>query len=193
MTAPEPVPFDPLVFAMCEKYRYEEPHCRRVAALARRLFDLLGPLHGLGEEEARLLTHGALLHDIGHFVSYRGHHRHGEYLIATDAALAGYPPKQRALLAYLARSHRKRPVPPPGRPALQLAALVRLADGLDHDRTGQVHIAGTEVTGRKIHVAVSGLDPGGLAELLRRKAILMEPAFGRKVAWAMVHPGERPQ
>lgn len=169
---------------MCEKYRYEEPHCQRVAGLSRRLFDLLAPLHGLGDDQAQLLRHGALLHDIGHFISYRAHHRHGEYLIRTDSSLAGYPAEERELLAYLARSHRKQPVPPPSKAALRLAAILRLADGMDHDRTGTAAIDGAEMTRKKIRLAVSGLDAPALARVLQTKAILVAPAFGREVVWA---------
>lgn len=168
---------------MCEKYLYEEPHCRRVVAMAQQLFELLAPLHGLGPEEAQLLRHGALLHDIGHFISYRGHHRHGEYLIRTDSTLAGYPQDGREVLAYLARSHRKRPVAPPTRAALRLAALLRLADGMDHDRTGGVTIEGAEISSGQIRLQAAGLNTEGLAPVLQRKAVLIGPAFGRKLVW----------
>ncbi|MDF2627613.1 MAG: hypothetical protein K0R39_1444 [Symbiobacteriaceae bacterium] len=178
-----------MVLAMCDKYGYEEQHCQRVAGLAGQLFALLADLHGMGEEAAALLRHGALLHDIGHAVHYRAHHRHGAYLIEHDASLAGYPAQERAVLAYLARAHRKQTVPPPpagggtGRRALRLAALLRLADGLDHERTGKVQILGAEVTGKRITLTVEGVDLVAQADLLNRKAALMKPAFGRKVVW----------
>ncbi|HWI61346.1 MAG TPA: HD domain-containing protein [Symbiobacteriaceae bacterium] len=176
---------------MCEKYRYEEQHCRRVAALARQLFDLLAPVHGMGDDAARLLRHAALLHDIGHFISYRGHHKHSEYLIRTDATLAGYPDAERELVAWLARSHRRRVIPPPagrGRPALQLAALLRLADGMDHDRPATLELMDAEVSQSKLRLTVQGLDQEALQDVLRDKARLMRPAFGRKVLWQSSGP-----
>lgn len=177
---------DPIVQAMGEKYRVEEDHCLRVALLARRLFDLLAELHGLGDAEALLLRHGAMLHDIGHFVSYRAHHRHSAYLIEHDTTLVGYPEEGRAVLAYLARSHRKKPVDPPegmGQVALRLAALLRLADGMDHDRTGSVELLGAEIKADRIILTVRGLDTVSRAEVLKSKAALMKPAFGRKLMW----------
>lgn len=182
-------PFEPMVLAMCEKYRYEEMHCKRVADLAGQLFAALADVHGMGEEEARLLRHSALLHDIGHVIHYRAHHRHGEYLILHEAALAGYPAQERAVLAYLARAHRKQRVPPPpaggeaGRRAVRLAALLRLADGMDHERTGAVKLQGLEVSPKRITLTVEGIDLTAQAELLNRKAALVKPAFGRKLVW----------
>jgi len=182
-------PFEPLVLAMCEKYRYEEMHCKRVADLAGQLFAALADLHGMGEAEAGLLRHGALLHDIGHAVHYRAHHRHGEYLVLQDASLGGYPEPERTVLAYLARAHRKQRVPKApggggeGRRALRLAALLRLADGMDHERTGTARLLAVDVAPKQITLAVEGIDLQAQADLLNRKAALMKPAFGRKVVW----------
>lgn len=182
-------PYEPLVLAMCEKYRYEEMHCKRVADLAGQLFAALADLHGMGEAEAGLLRHGALLHDIGHVIHYRAHHRHGEYLILHDASLGGYPEPERTVLAYLALAHRKLQVPQPpggggaGRRALKLAALLRLADGMDHERTGAAKLLGVEVAPKQITLTVEGIDLEAQADLLMRKAALVKPAFGRTVVW----------
>ncbi len=181
---------EPLVLTMCEKYRYEEQHCHRVAGLAQQLFDLLKPLHGLGEHEALLLRHAALLHDIGHFVNYRGHHRHSAYLIRRDSALSGYGEERLEIVANIALNHRKKPSPPPdtldrkgARGALQLSAMLRLVDGMDHDRSGTAAILGTELSDEQIRLQVTGLNLTDLADVLKKKVVLIKPAFERKLVW----------
>jgi exopolyphosphatase/guanosine-5'-triphosphate,3'-diphosphate pyrophosphatase len=121
-----------------------EEHAQRVARLALELFDQTLPLHGLGANDRELLEYAALLHDVGEHVSTTGHHKHGAYLIR-HAQLRGFTPAEVQLLAALARWHRR------GEPKLgddfglvdrrrlrRLAALLRLADGLDRSRSHAV-------------------------------------------------------
>lgn len=190
MSVFEPRRLEPQVLAACQKYRYEELHCQRVAGYARQLFDLLAPLHKLGEPEAVLLYHAALLHDVGHFIGYRAHHRHSAYLIRHDSALSDYPEEDRGFVALLARNHRKQPKEPPetfsharARAAMQLSAILRVADGLDHNRTGDVVVLGGEIGRTEVRLEVTGLDLRGLASVLKGKAVLFKPAFERKVVW----------
>jgi exopolyphosphatase / guanosine-5'-triphosphate,3'-diphosphate pyrophosphatase len=121
-----------------------EDHTRQVARLALRLFDQTTGLHHLGPDDRELLEYAAMLHDVGEHVSTTGHHKHGAYLIR-HAQLRGFTPEEVQLLAALARWHR-RGDPKPGdefamvdRDRLrELAALLRLADGLDRSRSGAV-------------------------------------------------------
>lgn len=190
MAALEPQLLEAQVLTMCDKYRYEEAHCRQVASLAKAIFEYLGPLHGLGPTELTLLRHGALLHDLGAYISHKGHHRHSAYLILHDTALQDYPEEHRAILALMALNHRKKPTRPDkalgperARTALQLSAILRLADGLDYDRVGKAAIAGCEITPDEIRLTVSGIDLRNLTAVLKTKARLMKEAFGRKVRW----------
>ena len=121
-----------------------EEHAQRVARLALELFDQTKPLHGLDPNDRELLEYSALLHDVGEHVSTTGHHKHGAYLIR-HAQLRGFTPEEVQLLAALARWHR-RGEPKPGdefgmvdRGRLRrLAAILRLADGLDRGRSSAV-------------------------------------------------------
>ena len=61
--------------------------------------------------ERELLWAAALLHDIGMAVDYDDHHKHSRYLIL-NAGLPGFTPREVALIAQMARYHRK------GTPAL---------------------------------------------------------------------------
>lgn len=190
MTPLEPATLEPQVLTMCEKYRYEELHSHRVAALAQRLFELLAPLHGLGEKEALILRHAALLHDIGHFVHRRGHQKHSAYLIRNDAALAGYPDDDREMVATVARNHRKRPRKPTAiygarwaRTALQLSAILRLADWMDYPRTGAAVIHSCEITDKGIRLIIDGIDHPDVSAAENEKTAMVKPAFGRKLVW----------
>src|SRR5207302_8995400 len=104
-------------------------------------------LHGLDTDDRELLEYAALLHDIGEHVAHDGHHRHAAYLIQ-HGLLRGFAPEEVALLAALARWHRRgepRPTAEPGPPGpggeerlRKLTALLRLADGLDRSRSQAV-------------------------------------------------------
>ena len=127
---------------------YREPHAEQVAQLSLSLFDQLRSVHRLGPEERALLHAAALLHDVGTFVSYNRHHKHGYYLLFY-ADLPGFTDRERELIATIARYHR-RSVPKDRHEVFQLltpaerivvrklAAILRVADGLDRGHRRQV-------------------------------------------------------
>jgi exopolyphosphatase / guanosine-5'-triphosphate,3'-diphosphate pyrophosphatase len=127
---------------------YREPHAEQVAQLSLSLFDQLRQVHRLGAEERGLLHAAALLHDVGTFVSYNRHHKHSYYLLFY-ADLPGFTDRERELIATIARYHR-RSVPKERHDVVQiltpgerlvvrrLAAILRVADGLDRGHRRQV-------------------------------------------------------
>ena len=127
---------------------YREPHAEQVAQLSLSLFDQLRSVHRLGPEERALLHAAALLHDVGTFVSYNRHHKHGYYLLFY-ADLPGFTDRERELIATIARYHR-RSVPKDRHEVFQLltpaerivvrklAAILRVADVLDRGHRRQV-------------------------------------------------------
>jgi exopolyphosphatase/guanosine-5'-triphosphate,3'-diphosphate pyrophosphatase len=136
------------VYEFGMRLRFERDHAERVAAFVLKLFDATQPLHRRGEEARDLLEFAALLHDVGYAVSRHAHHKHSAYLIQ-EAGLAGFTPDETALMAIVARYHRfgvpkpeheafQRLDAPRRRLALQLAALLRLANGLDRGHLGSV-------------------------------------------------------
>jgi exopolyphosphatase/guanosine-5'-triphosphate,3'-diphosphate pyrophosphatase len=129
------------VIALAERCLFDEPHARHVAGLSVALFDQTRERHGLGERERSLLEYAALLHDIGHHISYPGHHKHTYYLIK-NAGLRGFDPLEIEILASVARYHRRGhprrrhaefgALPKPARQTVRvLAGLLRVADALD--------------------------------------------------------------
>jgi exopolyphosphatase/guanosine-5'-triphosphate,3'-diphosphate pyrophosphatase len=126
---------------MARKYGVSLKHARQVASLADRLFGILQPLHQLPPAAGKLLEAAGYLHDIGHFVSNTGHHKHSAYLIA-NSDMPGFTDKERLTIAALCRFHRKSMPetrhshyqaldPDARRQVLLLAPLLRIADSLD--------------------------------------------------------------
>ncbi|MEQ1568165.1 MAG: Ppx/GppA phosphatase family protein [Myxococcota bacterium] len=128
------------VLHLMDRYGADRPHSEQVARLALALFDALNELHGLGDDSRALLEYGALLHDIGHHIDARDHHRHGEYLIQ-NSPMPGFTSPETTLVGTLVRYHRG--VPKPGHRTWQsltranqrrveiLSAMLRMADALD--------------------------------------------------------------
>ena len=131
------------VVSLAERCNYRRQHSQQVAALSRILFDQLAALHDLDYSYKELLSHAALLHDIGHLISHEGHHKHSYYLIR-NGSLKGFGDQEIEVIANVARYHRKeRPKkghfsfknlkPLHRRPVRKLAVLLRLADALDRN------------------------------------------------------------
>ena len=129
---------------------YDEKHSETVASLATQLFDsakAIG-LHNLGKEERELLRYGAVMHDIGDFLSFNDHHLHAHYVIS-NAGLLGFDQKEIVIMANIARFHRKKH---PTKKSLKsthidehsktiiiiLAVFVRLAEKLDRSHCGLI-------------------------------------------------------
>ncbi len=133
-----------------EACRYEQAHSEHVTRLALSLFDQLARQAGgrepwSGPAGRRLLEAAAVLHDVGYLVNYSRHHKHSYHLII-HSDIAGFTAREIAIIANVARYHRR--AEPRSRhdgfAALarddrelvrRLAAILRLADGLDRTHT----------------------------------------------------------
>jgi exopolyphosphatase/guanosine-5'-triphosphate,3'-diphosphate pyrophosphatase len=129
-------------------YHFDEAHARQVSRFAAQLFDDLQPVHAFGVRDRLLLRAAAVLHDIGDYIHYSGHHKHSYYLIQ-HADIMGLTPDERAVVANLARYHRKGP-PDPTHPNFRdlskeargkvrgLAGIMRIADALDREHKQKI-------------------------------------------------------
>ncbi|HEU4406571.1 MAG TPA: Ppx/GppA phosphatase family protein [Polyangiaceae bacterium] len=185
------------------RYQYDEKHGATVARLSTQLFDDLAPHHGLGRRERLLLCASAILHDVGDFVRYEGHHKHSWYLIE-HSDIMGITPAERSIVANVARYHRKS-FPDPSHPNFRdlsreqrstvrtLASILRLADALDREHLGKVSSARAAVAGGRLRLTVEGEPDRELEEwTVARKAGLFRTVFDLDVevvdAGAMSRP-----
>ncbi|MFN8465583.1 MAG: Ppx/GppA phosphatase family protein [Caldilineaceae bacterium] len=185
------------VLNLARTYHYQKTHANHVRFLAGRMFDQLTPLHGYGAPERELLAAAALLHDLGTVIGYDAHDVHSQTLIA-NAGLPGFSPREIALIALLARYHRK------GMPStsayttvlregddlllMRLAAILRLAEYLERGRTSAVDDVAIslfeEADGRKVLRLTLMADVYPAVEIwqTQRNAVdLMERAYERAV------------
>jgi len=158
------------VINLAHRFRTDDEHVEHVARLSLEMFDALeeADLHELGDWERELLWAACMLHDIGVTIDYDDHHRHSHYLIL-NAGLPGYDPRELALIALIARWHRKGDPDPSelgdlerkgdGERLLLLCGVIRLAEQLERSRDGSV--AAVEVDDREPCVILRPVTGGG--------------------------------
>ena len=188
----EPITLRDTVLAFARRFSFEEAHALQDERLALSLFDetrRLG-LHAHGAGAREVLSYAALLHDIGYSAGYEEHHKTSFRLILAEP-LPGMLPRDRLLVAHVARFHRGS-LPDPSRhssfaalPAedqelvRQLGAILRFADGLD--RTHSKAVAGLHCALQEGRLIVT-LSPGAGDEMERwaaqKKARWFEAVFG---------------
>jgi exopolyphosphatase/guanosine-5'-triphosphate,3'-diphosphate pyrophosphatase len=176
-------------------------HAAHVARLALQIFDNTHPLHQLSSTEREWLQYGALLHDIGCHIGYAKHQRHSYYLI-THGELTGFSSDEVEVLASIARYHKGggpkerhenwRRLDPYLRPVVEkLAAIVRIADGLDRSHRQVVTGVECRVRSRRVELtAAARADCEAELNEARRKANLFERVFDRRVSLRAV-PADR--
>ena len=183
------------VLQIGRSFDFDEKHSETVASLALQLFDSgkKAGLHDLGGEERELLRHGATLHDIGDFLSFNDHHLHAHYIIS-NAELLGFDQREIAILANLARFHRKKL---PTKKALKdtgldertkeiviiLSVFLRLAEKLDRSHRGLVKKAEfSEVEKDRILLSLFSDEDCSLEEWsVGQNAQAFYSAFGKKL------------
>jgi exopolyphosphatase/guanosine-5'-triphosphate,3'-diphosphate pyrophosphatase len=184
------------------KYLFDEAHARHVAELALQLFDQTRSLHGLAQSDRKVLQAAALLHDIGQFVSYKGHHKHSLYLIS-NSELPSFSQHEMLLVANVARYHRK------GEPAthhpaytglgaeerervVKLSAVLRLADSLDREHLQRVRGLQVRMSSDEVTLWLEG--SGGLLLedwSVKKKSQLFIRVFGRRVRLRFLDEGQQ--
>jgi exopolyphosphatase/guanosine-5'-triphosphate,3'-diphosphate pyrophosphatase len=199
------------VMELCRRCQFDEAHAQHVARLALSLFDQTRELHqanSIDESDAELLEFTALLHDVGFYISPSRHHRHSQYLIQTHD-MVGFSQADVDVMGFVARYHRKAEPPrekgkKSGKAARRrqqpfrdlsrrarrrvrfLAALLRLADGLDRTHSRLVRAVRCQVRRKAIElrIEVDG-DPELELWAARRKGDLLETLTGRTLRLAV--------
>jgi exopolyphosphatase/guanosine-5'-triphosphate,3'-diphosphate pyrophosphatase len=175
-------------------------HAAHVARLALELFDQTHAIHQLTATEREWLQYGALLHDIGCYIGYAKHQRHSYYLI-THGDLTGFSADEIEVLASLARYHKgggpkashenwRRLNPYLQAVVEKLAAILRIADGLDRSHRQIVTGVSCRIRSRRIELEVAArADCEPELDAARKKADLFEMVFDRGVALRAVPAG----
>lgn len=175
-----------------ESIDLEPEHELQVRRLALILFDKLAPLHGLGERERAILEAGAMLHDIGMVISGKRHHKNS-YEMIKNHRFSLWRPEEVDMIALVARYHRKAEpsmkhvpyaaLPQSERSVIQkLAAIVRVADGLDRSHLSTVQNIDVEIDPRSITLKLHAYrDCSTEIWGAERKAGLFEKVFARRL------------
>jgi exopolyphosphatase/guanosine-5'-triphosphate,3'-diphosphate pyrophosphatase len=175
----------------------EVEHGRTVAALAGRIYEQLTEPLDLAPGDRLLLECAARLQDVGYVINYDQHHKHSYHLIR-NSRLPGIRPHDLELIANVARYHRgahpkrkhenlARLSADDQRRVRRMAAILRLAGGLDRSRTQQVRdVVACVEDGHVVLDVVAPEDP--LVDLwgAERRTDLFEKVFQMplKVRWA---------
>jgi len=178
------------IIALGASCHFERDHALRVSELALQLFDGLQSLHAMGNTERIWLRAAALLHDIGKSEDRKRHHKVARDIILNSPELS-FRWEERFVIALIVRYHRG--AVPHGRHAYfgdleadaqrcveRLAALLRLADGLDKGRSSLVKGVNCEIRAQCVRLQARS---GALLAVdhVLRKADLFERVFGRRI------------
>lgn len=152
----------------CAGFDVDWAHARQVVRLSDRLFRETRHLHGLTKTARPILQAAALLHDLTLSQGKEQHHLTGAHLVLRLPIPAITPMDKRiiaeviklhpqkigvdSLFDSLAKSRRRYEL----EVAARIAAIFRIADGLDHSRTQTTGIAAVRDDGRSIEILTTG-------------------------------------
>lgn len=135
-------------------------HARHVAQLAVQIYDGLVEANLVAANDRELLTTAALLQDVGYLINYKQHHKHS-YQLIVNSQLPGFRRHDLELIANVARYHRgARPKKKHANfrkltradrlKVRHLAAIIRIAGGLDRGHVQRVTAVNTTVQDGKV-------------------------------------------
>ncbi len=181
------------VMHIADNFRIEKEHSAHVTGLALKIFDLTKKLHKLGQAEREYLEAATILHEVGGFVSHSQHHRHSYYIIR-NAEMLGFTENEKEIVANIARYHRK------SHPKLKhpdyaklssddqlviskLAAILRVADGLDRSHTSSIKNIECEIDDKEVTFILQGDEANMELEVwgATSRKQLFEEVFGIEV------------
>ena len=177
--------------ALLEQYQVDLRHARQVADLALALFDAVAPRYALPAAQRRLLEIGALLHNVGMTTDPPAHHIIGRDIVLRHA-IATLSRREQTLVACMVVFHRKRVRPELEptylalgkkcqREALQLAAILRVADGLDYAQTQTTSLVSVKSVANGLCMHLSGPHAASDGARAVTKADLWAKVFGTPV------------
>ncbi len=186
----------PFVIKTERTYDPDPAHSEQVTTLALDLFDGLRNLHGYGPSERRLLEIAGRLHDIGWSRVVSGKHHKLSRDLILELDIPGLSKRDRLTCALIARYHTKAlpdasrhkefaSLDSHGRELVEwLAAILRVADGLDCNHAGVVGGLACEVLGKTMTILLECAgDVRTEIERARQKQDLLERKAGRGIEY----------
>lgn len=181
------------VLSTCRRYGVDPRQAEPVRAHAVQLFRDLQSVHRLSEEYRQWLEAAAMLRDVGKYISYQGHHRHTQYVIA-GSDLYGFTPQQRSIVSGIARYLGKSRPAPQDRAFRYIAVsehdcvkravvLLRLAVALNQDRASDVLRVTVRPHPQRVILEIQPGRTGAELELwsLRKEADYFREVFRREL------------
>jgi exopolyphosphatase/guanosine-5'-triphosphate,3'-diphosphate pyrophosphatase len=181
---------------MIEEYGIEREHARRVAENSYRLFNELKSIHHLRNELLHTLRIGSVVHDIGVMTDVKEHHKVGRDILS-EICPEELPYPLCAFLPWMTFLHKKKidqrkldkismkkeflSLPSQMQDdMLKLAAILRIADGLDYSRM-ESRISEIDLTKEDIIVKIAGKGASIDADRADTKADLWRLLFDRDI------------
>lgn len=179
------------VLQLCRRYGVDPKQQEPVVEHACQFFDDLKRVHQLPPEYKLWLKAAAMMHSVGKFMNFQGHHRHTQYIIA-NSELYGFTPEQRLIVSAIARYLGKSRPGPADRVlhaipveshifVKRAAVLLRLAVALHQDKSTAVLRVSVQISPQRVKMQ---LMPGrGRADLelwlVRKEAAYFREIFAR--------------
>lgn len=174
---------------LADRYRADRGHSRHIRKLCMSLFDQLKELHGLTRHDRLLLKVAAILHEVGTFISPRGHHHHSQYIIL-NSEIFGLSRLDSEVVGLLARYHRHGAPSEEDRSYMELSltdrlrvqklsALLRVAEAMERAHSHRVSEFTVRFNNRRLELLVPGVHDLTLENMaLRSKGCLFTDIFG---------------
>ncbi|WP_368490591.1 HD domain-containing protein [Clostridium sp. BJN0013] len=163
-------------------------HQLKVTHYALKLFDHINEYYELTKEHRYILYYSALFHDIGYFISKKSHHKHTKQLILTEPILYKIPDDKKILIALIASGHGKS-IDPSIKvyshkvqlKILQLIALLRVADVLDHTHKLKTSLEKIYFENRILKLSISGKSIDKIINKFDKKSHLFQKVFNTSI------------
>ncbi len=182
---------------LAARYILDVSHSKQVSKIAEAIFDNTKNLHHFGEKEKDLLICAGLLHDIGWCDGQAKHHKRSHDFILLNP-IKGFSEREMRMIANIARYHRKRLPsikhnsfamlsPADRKTVMRLAAILRIADGMDVTHQSNSKVKSCELDGDTLIIEVSAPRDWFYEEIAaKKKSDLFQEAFGKKVSFRVI-------
>lgn len=163
-------------------------HARQVATLSTQIYQGLCEHYELDPGDLRLLDAAARMQDVGYLINYERHHKHSYHLIL-HSAIQGFRPEELEIVANVARYHRgampkkkhdnfARLSKDDQYRVLTMAAVLRLAGGLDRSHNQTIRAVSVDASGQQLELIVEANEyPEVDLWAARQRAGLFERVF----------------